>query len=72
MIYSEAAVRRLEIILINIIFCLAILLPIFVLSFLGSKVGKLILVLGFVIIAAAVTSFVATSVQKNSFAVLAA
>jgi hypothetical protein len=71
MIYTEAAIRRLETILINIVFCLAILLPIFVLSFLGNKAGKLVVVLGFVIIVAVVTSFVANAVHKNTFAVLA-
>jgi hypothetical protein len=71
MIYTEAAIRRLETILINIVFCLAILLPIFVLSFLRNKAGKLVVVLGFVIIVAVVTSFVANAVHKNTFAVLA-
>jgi hypothetical protein len=71
MIYREAAVRRVEDILVNFIFCLTILLPIFLLYFLKSTIGRLTVVLGFVGFAAVVTSFMANTVHKNTFAVLA-
>jgi hypothetical protein len=71
-IYKEEAVRRVEDILVNIVFCLTILLPIFLLSFFGDKATKLAVVLGFVLLVAVVTSFMANAVHKTSFAVLAA
>jgi hypothetical protein len=72
MIYKESLVRRVEDIIVNVVFCLTILLPIFALSFVESQTRKLLLVLGFVLLVAIVTSFVANAVHKNTFAVLAA
>ncbi len=71
MIYKEAAVRRMEDILVNIVFCLTILLPISLLFFFGSKASKLAVVLGFVLFVAVVTSFMANAVNQKHFTVLA-
>jgi hypothetical protein len=73
-IYKEELVRRAEDIIVNIVFCLTILIPIFLLYFFGNKagkVGKLALVLGFVLLVAVVTPFMANAVHRNTFTVLA-
>lgn len=55
----------------NIAFCLLVLIPILLLSYLKDKVAKLMLVLGFVLLSAVVSSFLANATHKISLAVIA-
>jgi hypothetical protein len=71
LLYSENAVRRTEQTLVNLSFCVLVLGPIFVLSFLTSKVGKLFLVFAFVLPTAVLASALSDNAQKGSLAVMA-
>lgn len=57
--------------IINIAFCLLILGPIFILSYLDSELGKLGVVLACVFLAAPVVSTLATRTQTPGFGVMA-
>ena len=69
--YEESAVRLAEDIVINVAFCLLVLIPIILLSYLKNKVIKLMLVLAFVLLSAIVSSFLANTTHKTSLAVIA-
>jgi len=71
LLYSETAVRRTEQTLINLSFCLLVLGPIFVLSFVGNKVAKLLIVLGCVLATSVLASVLSNNAQKSSLAVMA-
>jgi hypothetical protein len=71
LLYSEDAVRRTEQTLVNLSFCVLVLGPIFGLSFLTSRVGKLFLVLAFVVPTSILASVLSDNAQKSSLAVMA-
>jgi hypothetical protein len=69
--YKEGAVRLAEDIIVNVAFCLLVLVPILFLSYLKDKVAKLSLVLAFVLLSAVVSSYLANATHKTSLAVIA-
>jgi hypothetical protein len=70
-IYKEAAVRRMEDIVVNTTCCVLVVFPIFALSYLTGKVEKLIVILTFVLLVSVVSSVLANAVHKSSLAVIA-
>jgi hypothetical protein len=70
--YSDETVRRVEDVIVNATFCFLVLVPIFALSYLQNKVGKLLVVLGFVLVSSVVTTVLANVTHKNSLAIMAA
>lgn len=72
LIYSEDRVRVFEEVFIIFLFCLLVFIPMFILSYLKTKVWKLILVLLCVIASAFVASFLTNAKHKTSLAVVAA
>jgi hypothetical protein len=71
LIYSERAVRRTEQTLLNLAFCIFVLGPIFMLSFITGKTAKLCLVLGFVLATCVLASVLSDNAQKSSLALVA-
>jgi hypothetical protein len=71
LLYSEAAVRAFEDVMVNICFCLLVLVPIIALSYLKDKSGKLVLVIAFVILSSIVATFLANATHKSSIAIVA-
>ncbi|KAF2097344.1 hypothetical protein NA57DRAFT_77600 [Rhizodiscina lignyota] len=69
--YSATAVRVFEEVLVHICFCLLLLIPIVALSYIKDKVGKLMIVFGFILLSAMVASLLANTTQKSSIAVIA-
>jgi hypothetical protein len=70
-VYSEESIRRVERIFVNVSFCLLLICPIIALSVVGNTVGKLVIVLGFLLVAAVLTSGILTSANNTGLAVLA-
>ena len=70
-IYSESAIRRAERTFVHVSFCVLLLCPIIALSVIGSKVGKLVVVIGFLLAASLLTSGVLTGANNTGLAVLA-
>jgi hypothetical protein len=71
-IYSESTIRRVERTFVHVSFCLLLLCPIIALSIIQSVVGKLAVVIGFLLAAAILTSGVLTGANNPGLAVLAA
>ena len=71
LLYSEKAVRRTEQVLVNLSFCLLVLGPIFLLSFVANQVAKLCIVLGFVMATSVLASVLSDNTQKSGLAVMA-
>ena len=70
-IYSESAIRRVERTFVHVSFCVLLLCPIIALSIIGSWVGKLVVVIGFLLAAAFLSSGVLTGANNAGLAVLA-
>ena len=70
-IYSESAIRRAERMFVHISFCVLLLCPIIALSVIENTVGKLVVVVGFLLAAALLTSGVLTGANNAGLAVLA-
>ena len=70
-IYSESSIRRVERTFVNVSFCVLLLCPIIALSIIGSVVGKLAVVVGFLLAGAFLTSGVLTGANNAGLAVLA-
>lgn len=71
LLYSEEAVRRTEQVLVNLSFCILVLGPIFLLSFVANKVAKLLIVLGFVMATSVLASVLSDNAQKSGLAIMA-
>jgi hypothetical protein len=56
---------------VHVSFCVLLLCPIIALSVIGSKVGKLVVVIGFLLAASLLTSGVLTGANNTGLAVLA-
>ncbi len=69
--YSERGVLLAEQTIVNFAFCALVLVPIFLLYFLGSKLGKLFIVLACVLLVAPIASAFANKAQKASLGVMA-
>jgi len=72
LIYSAPAVKLLGDITTNIIFCLLLIIPLILLSYLKGKVEKLILISVFIIASAIISSLLANKVHNITLAVMAA
>lgn len=70
--YSEAAVRLTENVIVSLMFITLVLLPVFLLLFIQSKVRKMAVVLGFVVLVSAVITFVANGMQRVNLGAMAA
>jgi hypothetical protein len=70
--YSEDRVRRVVDILINLSFCTVVLIPTIALSYMKSRTHKLIVLAVSVLLAAVVSSFLASAMQKPALGVIAA
>lgn len=70
--YSEALVRSIDDILVNIVFCVLVIAPIAFLSFLQNKAKKLTIVVVFILLSAIVSSFLAKARHKTSLTIIAA
>lgn len=68
--YSEWGIRRLERALVHVSFCILLLCPIVALSVIQSSVGKLLVVIGFLLAVALLTSGVLTGANNAGLAVL--
>ena len=71
LIYSEAKIRRVEKALISIAFCFFLLCPIVILSYLTSKVLKLLIVLTCILAISTLTIDLSESTSKTSVALVA-
>jgi hypothetical protein len=69
--YSESAIRRVERTFVHVSFCVLLLCPIIALSAIGSTVGKLVVVIVFLLAASFLTSGLLNGANNNGLAVLA-
>lgn len=70
-IYSESSIRRLERTFVHVAFCFLLLCPIIALSVIDNSAGKLVVVVGFLLVAAFLTSGILTGANNAGLAVLA-
>jgi len=69
--YSEANIRRAELIFVNVTFSLMLFCPIMALSWVENAAGKLAIVLGFLLLGAVLMSGILTTANNTGLAVLA-
>jgi hypothetical protein len=69
--YSERGVRLAVQTILHVAICILVLAPVCALSVITSKIGKLVLVLGCVLLASFVSSVLSDKVEKSNLALMA-
>jgi hypothetical protein len=69
--YSEKAVRLTEDVFVNLGFCALLLIPTFLVTYVQSRIWRLVVVAVFVLLSTFLSSFMATATHKPGLAIVA-